>query len=81
MITSITCTEIPTPKDTDPASRFVIDNGQMQTMITVDVILQCLRIAEIQGDIPPLPQEWWFPLMTRYQFKVDVDEDIQVESE
>jgi hypothetical protein len=53
----------------------------MQTMITVDVILQCLRIAEIQGDIPPLPQEWWFPLMTRYQFKVDVDEDIQVESE
>ncbi|GEK16208.1 hypothetical protein [Aliivibrio fischeri] len=53
MITSITCTEIPTPKDTDPASRFVIDNGQMQTMITVDAILQCLCIAEIQANIPP----------------------------
>ncbi|CDT52403.1 hypothetical protein VCR4J5_670097 [Vibrio crassostreae] len=81
MIDSITLTQIPTLKDVDPASRFVIDNGKTQTMLSMDVILQCLRIAEIQGDIPPLPQDWWFPLMNRYQFKVDMDEDIQAESE
>ncbi|RJX68633.1 hypothetical protein DZ860_16690 [Vibrio sinensis] len=81
MIKSITLTEIPTPQDVDPSSKFVIDNGVTQTMISVDVILQCLRIAERQGDIPSLPQEWWFPLMARYQIRMDTDENIQVESD
>jgi len=80
MIDSITLTQISAPKDVDPASRFVIDNGKTQTMLSIDVVLQCLRIAEIQGDIPPLPQDWWFPLMNRYQVKVDINEDIQVTS-
>ncbi len=81
MIQSITLTTIPTPKDTDPASRFLIDNGENQAFITMDVILQCLRIAEHQGDIPPLPPEWWFPLMNRYQFEMILDENIQTESQ
>ena len=77
MITSIKVETIPTPKECDPASHFVIENDHSQTTLTLDVILQCLRLAETQGDIPPLPKEWWYPLINRYQIKMNLYENIQ----
>jgi len=77
MLHSITLTTLPTPEGCDPASRFVLDNGTSQSMISVDIILQCLRIAEHQGDVPPLPDEWWHALLNRYNVRMDINEHIQ----
>lgn len=74
---TITLTTIPTPEGCDPAARFILDNDTTQSMISIDIILQCLRIAECQGDVPPLPKEWWNALLNRYHVRMDIDEHIQ----
>lgn len=74
MITEITAQYITTPKECDPASHFVIETDHGQVMVGIDIILQCLRLSECQGDIPPLPNEWWYPLVRRYQIKMSIDE-------
>ena len=41
--------------------------------------ISCLRIAEMQGDVPSLPKEWWYPLITRHHIKMEMNENIQAE--
>ncbi|KJG23044.1 hypothetical protein UB37_07295 [Photobacterium iliopiscarium] len=79
MIKSIETIDIPTPLECDPAAHFVIDNGSTQTTLGLSVVLQCLRIAEMQGDVPQLPKEWWYPLITRHHIKMEMNENIQAE--
>ncbi len=42
------------------------DNHHAFTMDLV-TILQCIRIAEREGDLPPLPEEWWREIINRYK--------------
>lgn len=80
MIESVEEFSIPTPEDCDPAAHFVLDNGHSQTTVNLSIILQCLRFAELQGDIPSLPKEWWYPLINRHQIRMTLNENIQTES-
>ncbi len=81
MIESLEQITIPTPKECDPSTHFVIENSHSQTTIGLNIILQCLRIAELQADIPPLPDEWWYPLIKRHNIKMEINENIQVKGQ
>lgn len=76
MAIEITSQSVPTPKECDPSSHFIIETAQGEVMVGMDVILQCLRLSECEGDIPPLPKEWWYPLIQRYQIEMNFDENI-----
>jgi hypothetical protein len=33
-------------------------------------ILECLRLAEKEGHVPPLPEGWWVQLANRYNLRL-----------
>lgn len=81
MIKSISMVTVNTPKDSPPSSQFVIADGNNQFNFSVDLILQCLRLAEQQGDIPLLPKEWWCEINRSYHVRIDINEHIQTSSQ
>lgn len=34
--------------------------------LDLETVLQCVRIAEQEGDLPALPDEWWNLVLDRY---------------
>ncbi|MFA0154478.1 hypothetical protein [Vibrio sp. 10N.261.46.A3] len=43
----------------DSTTAFVFDNGKDQFSIHLEIVLQCLKLAEEYGQVPPLPDDWW----------------------
>lgn len=43
----------------DNTAMFLLDNGKTQFAIHLEIMLKCIKFAEDQGKIPPLPPEWW----------------------
>lgn len=61
---------------------FQLDNGKACYSVTMGIILQCVRIAEVEGHVPALPVGWWTQIQRRYHdVKVNVDEYIQIKDE
>lgn len=38
---------------------FVLDNGKEQFAVHLEMMLKCIKFAEQEGKIPPLPSDWW----------------------
>lgn len=69
-------------KDTDVDREeylfFLLKNETSEFTIGLGDILECLKFAEEQGEIPELPQEWWWKMSEVYprlETYVDVPED------
>lgn len=57
---------------------FLLKNETSEFTIGLGDILECLKFAEEQGEVPKLPQEWWWKLSEVYprlETYVDVPED------
>lgn len=38
---------------------FVLNNGNHEFAIHLEIMLKCLRFASDQGKIPAIPEDWW----------------------
>ena len=38
---------------------FVLNNGENEFFIQLEILLKCLRFASDQGKIPAIPEDWW----------------------
>ncbi|MCT4625673.1 hypothetical protein [Halodesulfovibrio sp.] len=47
---------------------FAMEDSFHHFSIGLRTILQCLNLAEMQGYIPPLPDEWWNEVANRHNF-------------
>ena len=45
---------------------FLLKNGTNKFTIGLGNILECLKFAEEQGEVPELPQEWWWRISEVY---------------
>ena len=46
----------------DEVLAFAMRDNFHEFSIGLSTILECLQIAEKEGYVPPLPDEWWFKL-------------------
>lgn len=46
------------------------DRGFSLGLIT---ILECLRFAEEQGEVPELPNDWWISIINKYKLKYKLE--------
>ena len=57
---------------------FLLKNKTHESAIGLGDILECLKFAEEQGEVPELQQEWWWKMSEDYQrleTYLDVPED------
>lgn len=57
---------------------FLLKNGLNEFTIGLGDILECLKFAEEQGEVPELPKEWWYKMSDVYprlESYVDVPEE------
>lgn len=45
---------------------FEIGNGKSSYAVSIEAILTCLQIAESQGAIPQINDDWWLQVSRRY---------------
>ena len=45
---------------------FELGNGKDSYAVSIDAILACLKIAEDQGAVPELENDWWIRVINRY---------------
>lgn len=50
----------------DSSTMFVLDNGKEQFAVHLEIMLKCVKFAEQQGKIPPLPSEWWHQIANNF---------------
>ena len=56
----------------DSTTIFVLDNGEEQFAVHLEVILTCLKHAAKHGQIPPITDEWWWqvsPTLDKIKFQ------------
>ena len=46
---------------------FALQDNERTFSIGLQTVLQCLRFAEEQGEVPKLPQEWWHAIIHKYR--------------
>lgn len=49
---------------------FAMQDNFHKFSIGLFTILQCLKLAEDEGHVPHLPEDWWIQLANRYNLKV-----------
>lgn len=49
---------------------FAMQDNFHKFSIGLFTILQCLKLAEDEGHVPHLPEDWWVQLANRYNLKV-----------
>lgn len=57
---------------------FLLKNKSNKFTIGLGYILECLKFAEEQGEVPELPKEWWYKMSDVYprlESYVDVPDD------
>ena len=52
--------------DPDGDLYFLLQKGDQQFMITLETVFECLKFAEENCEIEPLPESLWINAMTRY---------------
>jgi hypothetical protein len=45
---------------------FAMEDNHHKFSVGVGTVLECLRIAEGEGAVPRLPNDWWAEIMCRY---------------
>lgn len=53
----------------DLAQYFPMRDNHHDVAIGLLTILQCFRMAEKQGHVPPLPEGWWVQLTNRHNLQ------------
>ncbi|ELQ9312144.1 hypothetical protein R3D73_005190 [Serratia marcescens] len=46
---------------------FVMQDNYHQFTLSLGTMLECLQVAEREGEVPPLPAEWWQLLQRSYR--------------
>ena len=49
---------------------FVTQDKYRKSLIGLIDVLRCMRVAEEQGDLPPLGKEWWKSVSRRYELGI-----------
>ncbi|MDR2819018.1 MAG: XRE family transcriptional regulator [Desulfovibrio sp.] len=49
---------------------FAMQDNFHQFSMGLFTILQCLRVAEENGHVPHLPEDWWVQLAVRYNLRI-----------
>jgi hypothetical protein len=50
---------------------FALQDQHHKFSIGLSTVLQCLRMAEREGGVPNLPEDWWIQLERRYTIILD----------
>jgi hypothetical protein len=50
----------------DSSTMFILDNGTDQFAVHLEVMLKCIKFAEEQCKIPPLPSDWWIEIANNF---------------
>jgi hypothetical protein len=45
---------------------FALQDRHHQFSMGLSTVLQCLRMAEREGGVPDLPEDWWIQVKRRY---------------
>lgn len=45
---------------------FLIGTKEKECLIGLGNILECLKFAETEGEVPPIPKEWWKKMAEMY---------------
>ena len=45
---------------------FLIGTREKECLIGLGHILECLKFAETEGEVPPIPEEWWRKMAEMY---------------
>lgn len=45
---------------------FLIGTKEKECLIGLGIILECLKFAETEGEVPPIPKEWWREMVKMY---------------
>lgn len=43
----------------DSNTMFILDNGEGQFAVQLEIMLKCIKFAADKGKIPPIPDDWW----------------------
>jgi hypothetical protein len=46
---------------------FALRDKEREFNIGLITVLKCLDFAEKQGELPPIPQDWWLSVIHRYE--------------
>lgn len=50
---------------------FALQDRHHQFSLGLTTILQCVRLAEQEGGVPALPEEWWIQVARRYPVTIN----------
>lgn len=64
------CEEAGPGRRCDGVLLFAMRDRHHAFTLDLETVLGCLRIAEHEGDLPELPDEWWNRVLTRYNVPV-----------
>ena len=57
--------EIHDPEEKD-SIYFLLKDRSHEFTIGLSDVLECLKFAEVKGEVPELPEEWWYMLYGMY---------------
>lgn len=50
----------------EEALLFAMRDNHHEFSINLTTILECLRVAEQRGEVPPLSKDWWYQVHRRF---------------